>query len=367
MGREYYDRLGVPTDASSAEIATAYRETLKEIHPDVSTESDARRQTRRLIEAKEVLTDDVERAKYDRMGHDQYVRVVRGRTPETATGGSTVDETERTAGTSRGNRSNSSAEAADGPSETHTTGEQRSEPNNESKTGSHGHGWGSSATAASSHGWAQTGSTASTSATSRTDTATASTASTDTSTTHTSTADTTTTGTTQSTSSTAAASANVSVDWYDSGDPTGSHPHSWAFRRSESPRPRGHWTAVAGSNPLLAWISTPEQFTRPQAVFTVGLLVILYPFLIVATLGPVFDGMFRVFFAVLLIAIAAFLVIFHQLGLVVFGGLTLCFPLVIFVTGIPILAIETGLALLSLLGPLVLALLSSILVRPPGG
>jgi len=73
VGGDYYDRLGVSRDASQETIASAYREKLKETHPDVSDASDAQKRTKRLIEAKEVLTDEHERARYDRLGHEQYL------------------------------------------------------------------------------------------------------------------------------------------------------------------------------------------------------------------------------------------------------------------------------------------------------
>lgn len=71
MAESYYELLGVAPDASEDEIEQAYRERLKETHPDVSDDEDAGERTRRLIEAKEVLTD--ERASYDRLGHEAFV------------------------------------------------------------------------------------------------------------------------------------------------------------------------------------------------------------------------------------------------------------------------------------------------------
>ena len=86
MGTQYYDLLGVSPDASTAEIAAAYRERLKETHPDISDASDAGERTKRLIEAKEALTDETERARYDRLGHDRYVSIEHDRTPNSDPG-----------------------------------------------------------------------------------------------------------------------------------------------------------------------------------------------------------------------------------------------------------------------------------------
>ena len=69
----YYDLLGVSPEASVEEIERAYRERLKETHPDVSDAADAGDRTRRLIEARDVLTDAGERARYDHLGHEAYV------------------------------------------------------------------------------------------------------------------------------------------------------------------------------------------------------------------------------------------------------------------------------------------------------
>lgn len=73
MTATFYDVLGVAEDATTDEIEAAYRERLKETHPDVSDDADAGRATRRLIEARDVLVDDEERARYDRLGHEAYV------------------------------------------------------------------------------------------------------------------------------------------------------------------------------------------------------------------------------------------------------------------------------------------------------
>lgn len=73
MTETFYDVLGVAEDATTDEIEAAYRERLKETHPDVSDDEDAGRATKTLIEARDVLVDEAERARYDRLGHDAYV------------------------------------------------------------------------------------------------------------------------------------------------------------------------------------------------------------------------------------------------------------------------------------------------------
>jgi curved DNA-binding protein CbpA len=72
MTETFYDRLGVDDDATTEEIEDAYRESVKRVHPDVSDDVDAGERTKRLNEAKRVLTDGEERARYDRLGHATY-------------------------------------------------------------------------------------------------------------------------------------------------------------------------------------------------------------------------------------------------------------------------------------------------------
>jgi DnaJ-class molecular chaperone len=75
-GREtgYYAVLGVPEDASAEAVEAAYPERVQEVHPDRSDAEDATEQFRLLQRAREALTDPTERERYDRLGHDAYVR-----------------------------------------------------------------------------------------------------------------------------------------------------------------------------------------------------------------------------------------------------------------------------------------------------
>lgn len=73
MATTFYEVLGVPEDAATEDIRAAYRARLKESHPDLSDDEDASERTKRIIRARDVLTDEDERGRYDRMGHAAYV------------------------------------------------------------------------------------------------------------------------------------------------------------------------------------------------------------------------------------------------------------------------------------------------------
>lgn len=115
MGETFYDVLEVDADASQAEITEAYRERVLETHPDHNDDPDAVEAFKRVDAAESVLSDEHERARYDRLGHNEYVRLEEGF-------GTNEDEPEGGESTSRPERSTPS-EAADawtrseGPSE----------------------------------------------------------------------------------------------------------------------------------------------------------------------------------------------------------------------------------------------------------
>lgn len=68
--RDYYDVLGVPKDASEADIKRAFRELARKFHPDVNPDRpDAGEKFREINEAHAVLSDASQRARYDRWGH----------------------------------------------------------------------------------------------------------------------------------------------------------------------------------------------------------------------------------------------------------------------------------------------------------
>jgi molecular chaperone DnaJ len=67
--RDYYDVLGVPRDASDADVKKAFRRLARELHPDVNPAPEAAERFREAAEAYEVLSTAETRARYDRFGH----------------------------------------------------------------------------------------------------------------------------------------------------------------------------------------------------------------------------------------------------------------------------------------------------------
>ncbi len=66
--RDYYEVLGVPREASAADIKKAFRSKARDVHPDTSDREDAEERFKELNEAYEVLSDPEKRANYDRFG-----------------------------------------------------------------------------------------------------------------------------------------------------------------------------------------------------------------------------------------------------------------------------------------------------------
>jgi Ca-activated chloride channel homolog len=67
MGLEpnYYDRLGVPVNASTDELRSAYREAARRLHPDTNVEQGATEMFLSVQEAYSVISDRGKRAAYD--------------------------------------------------------------------------------------------------------------------------------------------------------------------------------------------------------------------------------------------------------------------------------------------------------------
>jgi curved DNA-binding protein len=66
--KDYYKVMGVPRDATEAQIKQAYRRLARKYHPDVSKEKNAEARFKELGEAYEVLKSPEKRAAYDQLG-----------------------------------------------------------------------------------------------------------------------------------------------------------------------------------------------------------------------------------------------------------------------------------------------------------
>jgi curved DNA-binding protein CbpA len=67
QAKDYYAILGVPRDATTADIKRAYRKLAKQYHPDVNHNPDAADRFRELTETYDTLTDPARRRTYDRV------------------------------------------------------------------------------------------------------------------------------------------------------------------------------------------------------------------------------------------------------------------------------------------------------------
>ena len=67
--KDYYEILGVPRDASDADLKRAFRNLARQYHPDVARNGrDAEDKFKEVNEAYEVLGDPSKRSRYDRLG-----------------------------------------------------------------------------------------------------------------------------------------------------------------------------------------------------------------------------------------------------------------------------------------------------------
>lgn len=63
--KDYYAILGIPPEASQAQIKRAYRKVVRQIHPDVNPDPDAQELIKAVNEAYAILGNDAQRRAYD--------------------------------------------------------------------------------------------------------------------------------------------------------------------------------------------------------------------------------------------------------------------------------------------------------------
>jgi curved DNA-binding protein len=113
----YYDILGVAKDASEADLKKAYRNMVRELHPDVNKSADAESRFKTVGAAWEVLKDKEKRKLYDRFG-DKWEEAM-----EAHKQGVSYDDFERYSQGGRGRTSYTRR-----PGSTYTRGRQEVDP-----------------------------------------------------------------------------------------------------------------------------------------------------------------------------------------------------------------------------------------------
>jgi len=80
MASDYYEILGVPQSASTSDIRAAYRQRVKEYHPDTSEYIDSETIFKQLKTGYDVLGNRERRSEYNQLGHDRFVEKYGGYT-----------------------------------------------------------------------------------------------------------------------------------------------------------------------------------------------------------------------------------------------------------------------------------------------
>ena len=78
----FYELLGIDRQATEAEVKKAYRNLVKQYHPDVSNKPDTAKSFQLIQTAYEVLSDPQKRAIYDQLLHRREQGVHQGRSEE---------------------------------------------------------------------------------------------------------------------------------------------------------------------------------------------------------------------------------------------------------------------------------------------
>lgn len=82
QAEDLYDIFGVEPTASTEEINRAYKQMLKEYHPDTSDHPDAEDISFALNNAQNIIGDSNERLLYEQLGHEEYFNQASGASNE---------------------------------------------------------------------------------------------------------------------------------------------------------------------------------------------------------------------------------------------------------------------------------------------
>ena len=77
--KDYYQILGVPSNASGTDIKSAYRRLVRRFHPDINKNPDADQRIKEINEAYDVLSDPVKKHNYDTRSTRIYFEVAEQR------------------------------------------------------------------------------------------------------------------------------------------------------------------------------------------------------------------------------------------------------------------------------------------------
>jgi len=303
VGESYYELLGVTPDASEEEIEQAYREKLKETHPDVSDDEDASERTRCLIEAKKTLTNENERERYDRVGHEAFIEGGsgtgggNGATARPSEGGKSPSESGRRSGTTTASGSSSSAGASTSRTRTGTT------------TG----GGGASAAAS---------------------------------------------GATSRQRQRGGRGHHVRDNsWYDSnpGDSNRTDTDDWQVWDTQ-----GTFAVNREGDSY----QHGRMFSDQRALVLLGATFLVYPVLLFGALLPQFPIAVNLTVAMCVILVIAFLQSVPEVGIAVFGIWTVLLPLTLFWAGVDLVSPRAFLAIVAVVFPLGLSVLTRVAIRP---
>ncbi|WP_336325320.1 J domain-containing protein [Halovenus sp. HT40] len=307
MPQDYYERLGIDRDASESEIKTAFRQRIKETHPDVSDDEAASDRTKRLIEAKDVLIDPTERQRYDRLGHEAYVndRDSSGVTEQTDS------EEHAQAGTDSGEDRRDSG--------------QRGSPNASARTES------STAGGQQSDPWSQTeGNQQSRSSG----------------------------GPDERYSRQAGQARDHATNWYDSTRRQRSTPSDGRYRAWDTDQ-----SYAVGDSPGM--FSPRELLTSQRTIVLLGTTFVIYPVLLFGALFRPFPTAVNLTVAMCIVLVIAFMQSVPQVGILVFGIWTVLLPIILFgVVGVSVLSVQGVLSLAAVTFPLGLSVLTWIAIGP---